>query len=69
MAYVVERPNDRDEQIAAKGLSTPPGADARLLHRLVRRPLKQLAVVPPDDRSTAQRISTQWDDKACLVAD
>jgi hypothetical protein len=28
--------NGRDQQLAAKGLSTPPGADARLLHRLVR---------------------------------
>ena len=36
MAYVVERPNARDQQIAAKGLSTPQDAIAILLHRLVR---------------------------------
>jgi len=30
-------PNARDQQIAAKGLSTPQGAIAILLHRLVRR--------------------------------
>ena len=29
-------PNGRDQQIAANGLSTPQGATAILLHRLVR---------------------------------
>lgn len=36
-AALLNAPNDKVEQLAAKGLSTPQDGAARLLHRLVRR--------------------------------
>ena len=52
--------NDRDQQIAAKGLSTPQDAIAILLHRLVRRlpTITTLAEhIAPTKRTTTLPIS------------